>query len=372
MSEVGGPLRIVHAAENIKGGVGSYLRELLVMQRQAFGADMVSAVVPGSQIDMLQAPAGVRIISFDDSGTRAANALRMARLARRVVSETVPDVVHLHSTFAGAVLRPQLTIRRRRMAVIYCPHGWAFDRDGSPWSKRSARWVERGLATLCDSIVCISEHERQMAVDSGIPGHKLTVVNNGVPFAAAGPTSEPVAVEWPEQVRRVLFVGRFDRQKGIDVLLDALRDLDGEAFAYLVGDPVLKDLTLERLPRNARHVGWLTPAQMEPYYRSADVLVIPSRWEGFGLTAVEAMRAGLAVIASRVGGLKEVVEDEITGILVPPGDAAALVDGLRRLTVTQLRLMGLAGKERFLRRFTLEQMHIKLLGVYRRSCDAQA
>jgi glycosyltransferase involved in cell wall biosynthesis len=361
------PWRVVHAAENIKGGVGSYLRELLVLQKRSFGENMVTAVVPASQRDMLQAPTGIRIVPFDDGGTRLGNALRMASLARRVMSDVRPDVVHLHSTFAGAMLRAQLTVSRHGAAVVYCPHGWAFDRESSPWVVRGAQWIERGLAGLCDSIVCISEHERRLAVRCGIPMHKLALVRNGVPRIAPQPAGSDQTPPWPPGVRRLLFVGRFDRQKGVDVLFHALEQLDGECFAFIVGGSVLNDLELPAVPANARLVGWLSPAQMEAYYRSADVLVIPSRWEGFGLTAVEAMRSGLAVVASRVGGLQEIVEDGTTGALVPPGNVAALIRTLRGLSRERLREMGNEGRERFVRRYTMEQVHEQLLWLYSRS-----
>ncbi|MFX6269921.1 glycosyltransferase, partial [Acinetobacter baumannii] len=84
----------------------------------------------------------------------------------------------------------------------------------------------------------------------------------------------------------------------------------------------------------------------------ADVIVVPSRWEGFGLIAVEAMRAGLAVIASRVGGLAEVVEEGVTGFLVEPDKPEEIVNILRTVTREQLHEMGNAGREHFLNEFT--------------------
>jgi glycosyltransferase involved in cell wall biosynthesis len=163
----------------------------------------------------------------------------------------------------------------------------------------------------------------------------------------------------------VLFVGRFDRQKGTDLLLEALAELQDSVFCYLVGDTVLGDASLRALPPNARTTGWLAPSAIEAFYQSADVVVVPSRWEGFGLIAVEAMRAELPVIASRVGGLPEIVLDGETGVLLPPDDKASLVNALRDISDDRLAAMGRAGRQRFLRHFTLDRVHRQITELYR-------
>jgi glycosyltransferase involved in cell wall biosynthesis len=360
------PHSIVHAAENIKGGVGAYLRDLLVMQRESFGAGVVTAIVPESQREMVQTPAGVAIVSFDDRGNRLLSTLNLARRMREIVARTNPAVVHLHSTFAGAALRPLLRLIESRAAVIYCAHGWAFDRDTARVSRSAAKWLERNLARWCDVVVCISGHEVRAAAEIGIPAEKLVQVSNGIPREAPRTTLRLVGAQWPEGKRRVLFVGRFDRQKGTDLLVAALAELQDSAFCYLVGDTVLGDADQEALPANARATGWLSAAELQAYYHSADVLVAPSRWEGFGLTAAEAMRAGLPVIASRVGGLSEIVEDGVTGVLIPPDDKRALVNALRETSDDRLAAMGRAGRQRFLRHFTLDRVHRQLTELYRR------
>ncbi|WP_369781564.1 glycosyltransferase [Pseudomonas sp. WC2401] len=102
--------------------------------------------------------------------------------------------------------------------------------------------------------------------------------------------------------------------------------MKNKASGIIVGDYVLGDSEQLELPSNARHIGWLTAEDLQSLYLTADILIVPSRWEGFGLVAVEAMRAGLPVIASNVGGLAEVVEDNATGILIDPNSVQALVD----------------------------------------------
>jgi len=365
------PRCIVHVAENIKGGVGTYLRDLLDVQRRSFGPGVIIALVPASQREILGYPPGVKIVTFDDSGHRLLNTWRLTLRMRALVSRENPVVVHVHSTFAGAALRPLLWAVRSSAAVIYCAHGWAFDRETSRSSRLFAQGLERVLARWCDSVVCISEHEMRAAKRIGISHQKLTQVSNGIPRESPRTKLAVARAEWPEGARRVLFVGRFDRQKGIDLLLDALAELGDTAFAYVVGDSVLGDARTYALPANVRTTGWLSDAELEAFYQSADVLVAPSRWEGFGLTAAEAMRASLPVIASRVGGLQEVVEDGVTGLLLPPGEKNALVRALRDTSDDRLATMGRAGRQRFLRRFTLDRVHQQLTELYQRCVSSK-
>ena len=362
--------RVVHAAENIKGGVGTYLRDLVAAQRASFGDGAVVAVVPRSQSDILDSPAGVEVVTFDDRGPRWRSTLRLAACMRAVMAHAEASVVHLHSTFAGLALRPLLRWAPMRRgsgpAVVYCAHGWSFDRETSATSRQLAMMLERGLASSCDAIVCISEHEVRIARRAGIPARRLTHIANGIP--AIAPAAVMSGPDWPDDKRRVLFVGRFDKQKGVDILLEALHELRDSTFAYLVGSSVLGDGAPLALPDNVRTTGWLSGGALTACYESADMLVAPSRWEGFGLTAVEAMRARLPVIASRVGGLVEVVEHGVTGLLVEPNSSRALVEAIRSVGTESLRSMGEAGAQRFAERFTLERMHAQLTALYQRLC----
>ena len=356
--------KIVHAAETSGGGLATYLSHVVKMQRDFFGAGSVTAILPESQSQFLKSMPGIEVLTFDDSVGRMRNSFRLARKLKEYAGSVRPNVIHLHSTFAGAVLRPMLLKLRRKTKIIYCPHGWAFDRKMSGYAEYGAKLIERRLAPLCDAIVCISHHEVRAARKCGIPAEKLRLVRNGVPVTPPVPDVDPISVSWPAGKRRILFVGRFDRQKGVDVLLRALGELKDQVFACIIGDSVVDHLPIRADATNVRFCGWLSPPQIEAYYKSADVVVVPSRWEGFGLVAAEAMRAGLPVIASDVGGLKEIVDDGVTGVLFPTDDVNALVRTISTLTDAQLRAMGRAGKERFLREFTMERTHRELCDLY--------
>jgi glycosyltransferase involved in cell wall biosynthesis len=130
----------------------------------------------------------------------------------------------------------------------------------------------------------------------------------------------PDSVPTPEEPPHVLYVGRLSEEKGIRELVAATEDLP----RVFVGDGPLRHLVPGAL-------GFVPPAELGPYYERAAVVACPSRREGYGVVAREAMAYGRPVVASAVGGLADAVEDEISGLVVPPGDAGALRAAIERL-----------------------------------------
>jgi glycosyltransferase involved in cell wall biosynthesis len=152
---------------------------------------------------------------------------------------------------------------------------------------------------------------------------------------------------------RMVFVGRLTHQKGIDIFLRALHRLDGgvPVEAELVGDGgarldlqnLVKQLGLEN---RVHFEGWSSREDVLAYYQGADIFVMPSRDEGMPNALLEAMACGLPVIATRVSGNEELVQDGVTGLLVPPDDPCALGKALERLVKNEdlRRMMGKAGR----------------------------
>jgi glycosyltransferase involved in cell wall biosynthesis len=112
-------------------------------------------------------------------------------------------------------------------------------------------------------------------------------------------------------------------------------------------------------------LGWVPHHELHVLVRAHDALVVPSRWEGFGLVALEAMRAGRAVVASDRGSLPEIVDDGRTGVLVRPLSPERLAATLGALTRPQLESMGAAGRRRYEDEFTAERMNRQTLDLYR-------
>jgi glycosyltransferase involved in cell wall biosynthesis len=358
---------ILHVAETAKGGVGAYLEELVACQAERHGADRVRVVLPAEHAALFDRlpPHAVHGFRIGRAG-RLRSVMRMARVVWALVRQWRPDVVHLHSSYAGLVLRPLLALLPQRPRVVYCPHGWAFDREAPRWLNRAAAMVERALARLCDAVVCISHHERAIALRAGLPAHQLVVVLNGMGDIAMPADVAGARSHWPDGALRVLFVGRLDRQKGVDILYKALQRLQHRAFAVVVGAAVVADSRSRPSPPNARVMGWLARERIAVLCRAADVLVVPSRWEGFGLVALEAMRCGCAVVASRTGGLPEVIEDGVSGLLFDPGDSDQLASLLEQRDAASWKAMGEAGRCRFEALFTIERVGDQLDALYRR------
>jgi glycosyltransferase involved in cell wall biosynthesis len=153
----------------------------------------------------------------------------------------------------------------------------------------------------------------------------------------------PDALSEPAEPPCVLFVGRLAAEKGIEELAEATAGLP----RVVVGDGPLRGLVPDA-------VGFVAPAELGAYYDRAAVVVCPSRREGYGVVAREAMAHGRPVVATAVGGLSEAVEHERTGLLVPPGDAQALRAAIERLLAdAPLRArLGAAARERAGERFS--------------------
>ena len=220
------------------------------------------------------------------------------------------------------------------------------------------------------AVVGVSEHAaRQIEQLVGLPPGGVRVAPNGVP-EPAHPLSAPV----PPGRLVVGAVGRLDRQKGFDVLLRAVTDLPA-VHVVLVGDgperTALERLAAElRLTERVSMLGWSDDAS--GYLRSFDVLAVPSRYEGLPLVLLEAMLAGVPVVATDVGGIPDAVEHERSALLVPPDDVAALAAALGRLTAeeTLRRRLAAAAQQEGRRRFSLsgmvhsyEALYAELLGA---------
>ena len=367
-------MKILHIAETIWGGCGTYLNEIVPMQVDALGAANVKCIVPAQHASHLSRVAPQVVDTFHRP-TRLAGLPRLASAVVRAMRRWKPDVVHAHSTFAGGVVRT-LSLAMPLPPIVYCPHGWVFDVAQSSAGRRLTRTAERALSHRCERIVAISAAEHRQGLDAGISAAKLVIVRNGI-----GTQGCEAVADWKDDRLKVLFVGRLDRQKGVDVLLDAVRGLGDSVCVRIVGEQVLMGESSLAHANQIAHVeflGWLAQPDVAAQLNAADVVVMPSRWEGFGLVAIEAMRAGKPVVASDVGGLREVVVEGVTGRLLPVGDAPAIGHVLANTGRDTWKTMGRAGRDRFVQHFTSDKTHADLLRIYtevarpRRLTDAPA
>lgn len=356
------PMRVLHVAETIRGGIASYLNELHPQQQASFGSGNVHYVVPSDHRQDLVAIDDDQITPFERSGRSISGLFQMLRASLHTIDAFRPDVVHLHSSFAGFVLRPALAARSQAPGLVYCPHGWAFSRETGRLSHRVTKAAENLLARTTDRIICISGDEFNEAVRAGIGADRLSLVHNGI--SKRRPSSQNEAASWSTEKTKVLFVGRLDRQKGFDLLIEAARRLEDVLDVRIVGASVVNKFDGSALPPNVTLLGWLNRQEIECHLEAADLVVIPSRWEAFGLVALEAMRAAKPILAFQIGALPEIVVDGITGVLCRPVSTTQLVEGFRRILGLDLKVLGQRGYARFKQFYDVQKTHRQLQQVY--------
>lgn len=277
-----------------------------------------------------------------------------------------PDIVHVHSTKAGLVGR--VAAKLAGLSVVFTAHGWAFTEGIAEHSRNLAVFLEKFAARLSDRIICVSEYDRQLALRMGVGNPLLlTRIHNGVPEVSADQRSIPQRAG----VIRIICVARLDIPKDHALLLDALDMLkDFPWVLELIGDGPLT----QNVQQKIRDLGLVdrvefsglcndVPARLA----ASDIFVLTSSWEGLPLSILEAMRAGLPVVASDVGGVSESVTEEVTGFLIPKGDKTTLANRLMRLfkDAALRREMGLAGRGAYEREFAFEVMYERTEQVYR-------
>jgi len=208
---------------------------------------------------------------------------------------------------------------------------------------------------------------------------KIHVIPNPLPLELSNCERELIPLEKPdnEKPTSILYAGRLASVKGIFTLLNAASKvlsrfpetrflLAGGAHGSIALEKINRIIREKHLERNVVLYGHVPWKKLLNHYAQATLFVMPSFYEAFGISCLEAMAFGLPVVATATGGLPEVVEDGVTGVLVPPGDSQALaqaVIGLLRDPHLRQRL-GRAGRERVLAEFTVDQIFTRALGVY--------
>lgn len=348
----GAPRRILHFAETLYGGIATYLNQLL--PHQVAQGDDVHLFCPQDQEHLIRVE-GATIISAPPASRSARNLVATAREWCAHHQRNSYDVVHLHSSFAGLIGR----IFKPNARIVYCAHGWSFAMDTASYRRSAYAAIERLLANRADAIVNISHDDQALADAAGIPHERSHVIHNGLQDRGWTSLSDG------RRATQLLFVGRYDRQKGFDLLLSAMNTLRNQGFTLTaIGEPILSKAAPIAMPAGVKDCGWQAPEQVYSAMDAADAIVMPSRWEGFGLVAVEAMRAGRPVVAAATGGLREIIVDSETGILHRPNDAAEIVRACQRLRDTDAAALGRNGRKRYETLFTSERMAAQVDALY--------
>lgn len=275
------------------------------------------------------------------------------------------SVIHTHSAKGGVVGR--VAAFAARTPTLYTPHAWSFLVSKTPFQSRFYRAVEQVLALVSSRIVCVSTEELELGLHSLKRSEKiLRLVPNGI--------TPPPTVRERSRAGEVVVgtVARLARQKGIDYLIEAAAEVcakHGDVRFVVAGDgpdaQALRDqVASQGLEGRFEFVG---PVE-EPWevLGRMDVFVLPSRWEGMPYTLLEAMGSGLPVVATDVGGVRDLIVDDRHGTVVAPADPGALAEAISRyVSSPSLRAtVGELARTRVLEEFSQERMLERTLAVY--------
>ncbi len=289
------------------------------------------------------------------------DAVAVLRL-RSALKAYSPDLVSTHTSKAGVIGR--LAAWTLGIPAIYTPHCWSFV-DGFPGA-RFYLLAERLARPFGRRIIMVSEAERQDGLRARVaPAPHLVTVHNGMPDIPDDLRSRPGALS-----PRIVMVGRFEKQKDHESLLRGLARIQHLAWRLdLVGDGPMR-AEAEELAAKLGIANRVTfhgyRNDVEVLLSDAQVFTLITHWEGFPRSIIEAMRAGLPVVATNVGGNAESVKDGVNGFIVGRRDIAAIGDRMAALLADpQLReRMGEAGRRLYEREFTLHRMMHKTANVW--------
>ncbi|NLY53591.1 MAG: glycosyltransferase family 4 protein [Firmicutes bacterium] len=281
------------------------------------------------------------------------------------------DVVHTHASLAA-----RLVAKHKGYPVVLTRHTLGPDLPPGGY-KGWQRWLHRWVAVnLSDAVIAVSEACRQRLLAEGVPESCVRLIYHGIdptPYLSATRAGwrQRLGLTATEPV--LITVARLAPVKGLKFALEAAAILqrDNIPFTWLfVGQgselSSLQEQTAALgLGQQVRWLGYQT--DIPGLMAAADIKILPSLQEALGLVILEAMAAGLPIVASNVGGIPELVQDGQSGILVPPGTSIALASAIKQLLADQSRAssMGLVGRQRVLAQFTITRMWQQTDAVYR-------
>lgn len=330
---------------HVMGGLGQHVYDLSrYLVQRGTPVTVLTVARSGSSAPAREWMAGVEVVRVpikEPSGENFWDWILAMNLAMYQAAQTIcqPRVMHAHDWLvADAALALQATNRRPLVVTI---HATERGRQGGIHSRLQEQIddQERRLTESANRvIVCSRSMRREIVRQWKTPSPKILVLPNGVDPARVDP-GDGKPRGYSEGHRWLLYFGRLVPEKGIDVLLAALpqvlRSYPDAKLAVLGSGPYLEQLQVQAselaIANAVRFLGFARQHQRNLWLSYTEMAIFPSRYEPFGIAALEAMAAGVPVIAAKVGGMADVIVHDKNGILVPPDHAEALARAIIRL-----------------------------------------
>jgi glycosyltransferase involved in cell wall biosynthesis len=347
------------------GGAQIHVRDLALAARDHGHDPAIITSGRGPLIDgFRQAGVPVFVLRHLTAPIRPWRDVRALGEVRSALTEVKPDLIAAHSSKAGILGR--MAGRFLRIPVVFTVHGWAFT-PGVPAPRAAVyRRLERMVGPLASRLITVSEFDRRLALDAGIAlPDRIVTVHNGMPDIPADLRADP-----PRTPPRIVMVARFEPQKDHATLIRALGGLKAQPWELdLIGGgpgmPAMQALAADLgIADRIRFLGQRMDVQR--LLAEAQLAVLTTNWEGLPLSILEAMRAGLPMVATEVGGIAETVHEGETGFLVRRGSVDQVRDRIGRLLADPALRggFGAAGRSLYQRQFTLEHCVTRTLAVY--------
>jgi glycosyltransferase involved in cell wall biosynthesis len=356
-------MKILHVTEYAEGGVATYLNQILNEQSNCPEIKEVKVIVSDSSSSNLNINSS-QLLTYNYK-RKFRYFLKTIYTFNKFIKQTNPDIIHIHSTYAGFFIRIIYFLKKKEHKIVYCSHGWSFLMDTATLKQKIYLLIEKILSIKTDAIINISKYEFIKSVEKGIDKNKSYLIYNGISKQIK---LERIDLHLDDEYINLLFIGRFDKQKGLDILLDVINKYQKELSKirlYLIGKEILNNKKIS-IPDNVIQLGWINNRLLDSYYSKFDVVIAPSRWEGFGLVVIEAMKNKKAVIVSNKGALPELVQDGENGYVFTLEDENQLFKILSNLERKKLQELGINGEKRFLQSFTSEQLNNNLIKLYKK------
>lgn len=347
------------------GGAQVHIRDLGSALLLAGHEPVVFAGGEGPWFDQLR-QRGIPLVPLRHMARRISpiSDLRALFELRRRLKELQPDVVSTHTAKGGVLGR--LAAASLRLPVMFTAHGWTFTDGVSRFKAGVWRLAEQLVGRLAGRIVTVSEFDRRLAMKARIAApDRILTIHNGMPDIAPEFTADAGA-----DAPHLVMVARFEEQKDHRTLLLALSRLKELPWSLsLVGGGPLESsmwtLCVELgLVDRVNFLG--ARSDVARILSTAQIFVLCTFWEGLPRSIIEAMRAGLPVMASAVAGIPELIDDEVSGLLCAPGDVQDATRQLKRpIESSNLRTqMGVCARQRYLDGFGFERMFTRTLHTY--------